>query len=350
MHDVTFTCMGCDMRLLAEGVDAKAIDRARRLLDAMDARLSRFRPDSELSRLNADPRETVPASPLLRAAVAASLWAAERSRGLVDPTLLDDLERMGYTRSLADAPRAPLTAALALAPPRAAAGARGDARWRAVRIDNAAGTITRPPGLRLDTGGSTKGLAADAAARVLSGARRLVVDCGGDLHLAGREPWEIAVEHPATGATATTLRVRSGGVATSGLGRRLWPGPDGRPAHHLLDPATGTPAWTGLQAVTAVAGSTLEAETLAKCALLRGPAGARRLLARRGGVLVHDDGTVERVAARRVLRPHPAIDPARPVRLRGASARLQPAAPSAPRRHAEPLWFRRGATAEEATS
>src|SRR5215212_3722802 len=81
---------------------------------------------------------------------------------------------------------------------------------------------------------------ADAAAALLAGARRLVVDCGGDLHVAAAEPWEIAVEHPGSGATAATLRVASGGVATSGLGRRLWPGPDGRPAHHLLDPATGT--------------------------------------------------------------------------------------------------------------
>jgi thiamine biosynthesis lipoprotein len=315
MHDVTFTCMGCEMRLLAEGTGDAAIDAARRLLETIDERLSRFRDDSELARLNADPRATVPASPLLRAAVAAALWAAERSGGLVDPTLLGDLERQGYTGSLAGCPRAPLAAALAIAPPRAPAAARGDARWRAVRIDNAAGTISRPPGLRLDTGGTTKGLAADAAARLLHGARRLVVDCGGDLHVAvepGAAPFDVAVEHPVTGATAATLRITSGGVATSGLGRRLWPGPDGRPAHHLLDPATGTPAWTGLQSVTALGASTLAAETLAKEALLRGPDGARRLLARdRGGILIHDDGAVEHVAARRRGRG------ARAPRLRG---------------------------------
>jgi thiamine biosynthesis lipoprotein len=308
MLDETFTCMGCEMRLLAEGADRRDIDAARRLLDTMDATLSRFRRDSELSRLNADPRSTVPASPLLRAAVAAALWAAERSGGLVDPTLLDDLERQGYTQSLLGRPRAPLAAALAIAPPRAAASPRGDARWRSVRIDNAAGTISRPPGLRLDTGGSTKGMAADAAARVLGGAARLVVDCGGDLHVRGR--WDIAVEHPATGARGATLHVASGGVATSGLGRRMWPGPDGRPAHHLLDPATGTPAWPGLQSVTARGATTLEAETLAKTALLSGPAGARRLLAAGGGVLIHDDGAVEHVG--------------RTARRRGAATRGEP--------------------------
>ena len=193
MHDVTFTCMGCDMRLLAEGVDAAGIVAARDLLHAVDARLSRFRAGSELVRLNADPRATVPASALLRAAVAAAVWAAERTDGLVDPTLLDALERQGYTRSLAGAPPAGLAGvvaaaprraasrcappaaardlggAVAAAPPRAPAAARSDRRWRAVAVDNAAGTITRPPGLRLDTGGTTKGLAADAAAQLLLG-------------------------------------------------------------------------------------------------------------------------------------------------------------------------------------
>jgi FAD:protein FMN transferase len=321
MHDLTFTCMGCDMRLLADGVDGPAVRDARALLDSIDAQLSRFHADSELSRLNADPRPVVAASPLLRAAVGAALWAAERTRGLVDPTLLGDLRRAGYTESLAAGPRAALDEALAAAPGRAPARPRAHARWRAVRIDNAAGTIARPPGLLLDTGGTTKGLAADAVAQLLGGASRLVVDCGGDLRVAtargaapfeiavadpakerratarGAAPFEIAVRHRPASEPAATLRVARGGVATSGLARRLWRGPGGRVAHHLLDPATGEPAWTGLISATAVAGTALEAEALAKAALLSGPAGARRVLGRRGGVLIHDDGTVERIVA-----------------------------------------------------
>jgi thiamine biosynthesis lipoprotein len=82
-------------------------------------------------------------------------------------------------------------------------------------------------------------------------------------------------------------------VATSGLNVRLWRRADGTYAHHLIDPSTGEPAWTGLIGATAVAGSALEAETLSKLALLSGPDGARRVLAGRGGVLFHDDGAVE---------------------------------------------------------
>jgi thiamine biosynthesis lipoprotein len=75
---------------------------------------------------------------------------------------------------------------------------------------------------------------------------------------------------------------------------RVWRTADGF-GHHLLDPASGRPAWTGLIGVTALGESALEAETLTKAALLLGPAGARRVLATHGGLIIHDDGGVERV-------------------------------------------------------
>ncbi|HEX8741790.1 MAG TPA: FAD:protein FMN transferase [Thermoleophilaceae bacterium] len=297
--DLRFRSMGCDMRVLVEdGPDPRGAARAARArLDAIDARLSRFRADSELSRLNADPRATVPASDLLRVAVRAALWAAEASDGLVDPTLLGDLERAGYRDSLPRRRTAGLAEALRGAATRRPARPRGDARWRAVDIDDAAGTIARPPGLRLDTGGSTKGLAADAVAHSIP-ADRYVVDCGGDLRLdAGSgPPYGVIVEHPLTREPACEIALAGGAVATSGPGRRLWRGEDGGVRHHLIDPAAGAPAWTGLVSATALAPTALEAETRAKAALLSGPERARELLARGGGgVLVHDDGSVEEV-------------------------------------------------------
>ena len=86
-------------------------------------------------------------------------------------------------------------------------------------------------------------------------------------------------------------------MATSGIDARLWERHDGEFAHHLIDPAAGTPAWTGLVTATALAPTALEAEALAKAALLSGPAAGRRLLrAHHGGVLVHDDGAVDPVS------------------------------------------------------
>jgi thiamine biosynthesis lipoprotein len=298
--DVAFQCMGTDMRLVVDGAAAAdAVADAEAWLRLADARLSRFRPDSELCAFNADPRPAVPASKLLRAAIGAAVWAAERTDGLVDPTLLPALRAVGYTRSLAGCAPAPLEQALAVAPPRAPAAPHPVAAWRDVDAREGDPLVRRPPGVEIDTGGTGKGLAADAVAHLLATHERFAVDCGGDLRVGGPgariEPFEIEVEHPLTGEAAEVLRLSGGAVATSGIGARLWRRADGSFAHHLLDPSTGEPAWTGLLAVTALADTALEAETLAKAALLSGPAGARRLLGAQGGVLVHDDGDVEKV-------------------------------------------------------
>jgi len=223
----------------------------------------------------------------------------------VDPTLLGELSLAGYDESRAKIVPASVVRALAAAPPRRPARPDPAARWRAVEVDEAAGAIRRPPGLQLDVAGSAKGWAADLLGSQLERQGRFAVDCGGDLRLeAGRgAPWEVRVRHPLTGAVGHTLHVREGGVATSGIDARLWQREGGDFAHHLIDPSTGAPAWTGLVAATALAPSALEAEALAKAALLSGPKAGRRLLrARHGGVLVHDDGAVELVNRRRRRR------------------------------------------------
>jgi thiamine biosynthesis lipoprotein len=304
--DCTFHAMGSDVRLLigpplrpASPTPLAAADRERDFVFAFAQRLSRFAAASELSALNHDPRIVVPASALLRTAVRAGLWAADRSGGLVDPTLLLALERNGYSSSLDGTEPASLNDALAAAPSRRAARAHAAARWRQIRVDDDAGLIVRPPGVMVDTGGTGKGLCADAVAHRLGGYTRFVVDCGGDIAVGGvgaqLDPYEIAIEHPMTGRSVGTLRVGRGGVATSGLNVRIWRDRHGGFSHHLLDPSTGAPAWTGLIGVTALGETALEAETLSKMALLLGPDGARQVLAEHGGVIVHDRGEVEAI-------------------------------------------------------
>jgi FAD:protein FMN transferase len=319
VHDTTFRAMGSDIRLIVENPllptlppPAQAAERERAYIEDFAARLSRFRADSELCALNAARRYEVPASLLLRAAVAAGVWAAERSCGLVDPTLVGEIEAVGYERSQDGATPASLAQALAAAPPPRVARARPEARWRQIEVDHERGVVRRPPGIRIDTGGTGKGLAADAVAHRLRGYTRFVVDCGGDIAVGGVgceiDPVAVAVEHPLTGECVHTLSLARGGVATSGLNVRIWRRADGSFAHHLLDPAAGEPVWSGLIGATALAPSALEAETLAKLALLSGPAGARRALAEHGGVVVHNDGDVELIGpldagARRGVRP-----------------------------------------------
>ncbi len=302
-HDVSFDAMGSHVRFLIgdppEGAPParEAAEAAREFIAGFDRELSRFKPDSELSRLNADERERVPASELLRRAVSAGIEAAERSGGLVDPTLVREIEATGYTGSRAGMAGAPLDAALAQAPPRRPARPSAEARWRRIAVDDERGEVVRPPGVLFDTGGTGKGLAADLVAERLKGYSRFVVDCGGDIRIGGSDalvrPYEVYVEHPLSGGRAFVLRLSRGGVATSGLNVRIWRDAEGRYAHHLLDPASGEPVWTGLIGATALGETAVEAETLSKTALLSGPEGAREALAGQGGLIVHDSGRVE---------------------------------------------------------
>jgi thiamine biosynthesis lipoprotein len=307
-----FACFGGTVTVHVRGATPaegeEAADRAQeRLLDA-DRQLSRFREQSELSRLNRDPREAVPASPLVRALASAVTTVGEASGGLADATLLGAVERAGYRNSFGDRPPAAPTNALPGRIERRPGRPHPSARWRSVGVDEEAGTVIRPPGLRIDSGGIAKGLLADLVAVDLGEQPTFAIDCCGDVRVAGRarQARRVLVDNPFGGAPIHELRLRDGGVATSGIGRRSWIGPDGRPAHHILDPSSGEPAFTGIVQATALAPSALLAEAYAKAALLSGPERAAEWLPH-GGVVVRDDGEVDVL---RGDRPLPETAPA----------------------------------------
>jgi FAD:protein FMN transferase len=288
LTELAFPAMGTSVRLL--GSPGAPLHQARCLIEDLEARLTRFDPHSELSVLNADPGVTLPASPTLRSAVRSAIAGAAATNGLVDPTLLGAVVRAGYDRSLVGHPRADLAEALAAAPEPRPAAASTAADWRRVHVDDAAGTITRPPGLRLDLGGSAKGLAADLATELLAPHGPCAADLGGDLRVHGTH--EVLVPNPVTGRLADVLELDDDAVATSGIDKRLWWDAAGRPAHHLLDPATQRPAWTGVLSATAKAPTAALAEALAKAAVLAGPNAGRRMLSRFGGLLITTQGAV----------------------------------------------------------
>ena len=284
-----FGCFGSDCAVAVAGDDAEhAATEARDALLTWHRQFTRFAADSELSRLNADPRATVPVTPMMARFVQAAIDAARSTNGLVDATLLGALEDAGYRRDLRGS--LPLSIALGLAPERRPAGPPRRHRWAEVHVDALAGTVTRPPGLRLDSGGVAKGLFADVLAGRLAGFDAFAVDCGGNLRVGGDVSRRVDVASPFDGVTLHSYGLDRAGIATSGIGRRSWLDAEARPAHHLLDPSTLRPAYTGVVQATALAPTALEAELRAKCAVLRGPEAAPSCLPD-GGLLVLDDGT-----------------------------------------------------------
>jgi FAD:protein FMN transferase len=280
----SFDCFGSTCTVLVAGARGEGLaGAARDLLLCWHDRFTRFDPDSELSRLNADHRAAIPVTPMMARLAAAVADAALATGGLVDGTLLDEVGEAGYRADLGVP--LDLATALLLAPPRRPAGARSPAPY--LRVDFEAMVLRRPPGLRLDSGGLAKGLFADAVAETL-GRRTFAIDCAGDVRVGGRAR-RVDVESPFDGSVIHRVDLANAGVATSGIGRRSWLDGRGKPAHHLLDPATGRPAFTGIVQATAVAPTALEAEIRAKAALLSGPAHAAGWLPH-GGVVVLDDG------------------------------------------------------------
>jgi thiamine biosynthesis lipoprotein len=144
--------------------------------------------------------------------------------------------------------------------------------------------------VHLDLGGSAKGLAADLAVELLSPRGPCAADLGGDLRVHGVH--EVLVPNPVSGMLAEVLELDDDAVATSGIDKRIWWDAGRRPAHHLLDPSTGRPAWTGVLSATAKAPTATLAEALAKAAILAGPNAGRMILARHGGLLITPAGTV----------------------------------------------------------
>lgn len=323
VHRETFGCFGgpCAIEIRGSGQrghPAQAAAWAKDHLLSWHLQFSRFLPDSELSCLNTDPRGVVPASPLLIDLAAAVAMAGEVTDGVVDGTLVGALEDSGYGRHRvpSSGPLSGVSAAVDRPRLSAASGHPGRA-WSQIAIDREGGTVSRPAGIQLDSGGLAKGLLADVLAGWLGTHQDVLVDLGGDLAIGGSDPAPRTIEvlHPFDGSVAHAVELVGGGMATSATTRRRWIGPDGGEAHHLLDPSTGRPAFTGLVQVTALAPTALEAEIIAKWALLGGPPGARVRLAH-GGVIINDLGDVTVIAPPSPSRRGPARaaprGPARP--------------------------------------
>ncbi len=300
---LTWEALGTSAVLQITDRDGSA--RARKVveqeLDAIDRACSRFRADSELSRVNRYMGRPVEVDPLLIGALQVALRAAELTDGNVDPTLGHALILAGYDRDWkliagADSssgnrqdPR----------PARSAVRARAVGGWRTVEIDLERSLVRVPRGIQLDLGATAKAWAADRAAKAVHqtlGCGALV-SLGGDIATAGPPPtggWRIHVtdDHRARpGTPGQTVSIVSGGLATSSVTTRRWTS-NGMNRHHIIDPATGAPV-QGMWRTTSVAAATCTDANIATTAALVRDRSAITWLERRElpARLVEHDGT-----------------------------------------------------------
>jgi thiamine biosynthesis lipoprotein len=283
--------MGTTIALFAPAprlAEAEQIVRA--LFATWETTLSRFLPESELSRVNAAAGQTVPVSTIFWDVLALALAAAQASDGIYDPTLGGTMLRIGYDRSFeeiesadhspvssmyrgADIPiryrerkGTPFPHALSLS-----------GNWQRVVCDPLRRTVCVPPGVLLDFGGIAKGMAAEAALAALAerGIFPALVNAGGDLAVRGvpeEGAWAVAVP-------GGVVRLTHGALATSSIDRRRWHQGD-TARHHLIDPGTGEPVANDLLAVTVAADRGAQAEVAAKVAFILGETSGAAFLQR----------------------------------------------------------------------
>lgn len=268
------------------------------VLAEVDTACSRFRSDSEISRILARPGRPVPLSPILNAVLTQTLRVAAATGYLADPTVAAAVVAAGYDRDIA----AVLDRALAGGCAGAGPGGAAPGAWR-LDHDPVAARLTVPPGVGIDLGATAKAFAADEAAARIAGrcGGGVLVGIGGDVAVAGPPPdggWRIAVadDHRVKDAEHQTISITSGGLATSSTTTRRWPTAAGW-THHIIDPRTGRNPDLRWRTASVAAGSCLDANAAATAAIVLGHA-APGWLAGQGlpALLIDIDGVARRVA------------------------------------------------------
>jgi thiamine biosynthesis lipoprotein len=265
-------------------------------LERMDLLASRFRADSQLSRLNASTGHPVVASEGLAELIEVALRAARLTGGAVDPTVEASMKRIGYDRDFA---------AMDRNQPEQASRAQPIPGWQSIDWDVTSRTVTVPRGVTIDLAATAKAVCADRAAAVIS--RHLgcgvLVSIGGDLSIVGSPPaggWRVGLSDD-SGSSIDQVRqvvaLESGGLATSGTTARSWVR-GGAAMHHLIDPATGLPVDSPWRTVTVAAASCVDANVAATAALIKGAdapgwltaMGLPALLVATSGDVLHTEG------------------------------------------------------------
>lgn len=268
-------------RRLAQGV----LRQVEALFQAAEARLSRFRPTSELAQVNAQAGQWTTVSTVFWRILTRALQLSQATNGLFDPTILNAVEATGYDRDFVELTQTTTGRAIKSL---ALTADRLQGCWQAVELDPAQHGVRLPRAGRLDFGGIAKGATAQQAVAFLSHWGPCLVDAGGDL-VAGDAPngwpgWLVAIASPTVAdepeQDLAQIWLKNSALATSGIDYRRWQqGQSNR--HHLIDPRTGAPATTDLLTVSVLAADATVAEAWAKAALIVGAQAGGALLQER---------------------------------------------------------------------
>jgi thiamine biosynthesis lipoprotein len=264
-----FRAMGSRIEVILDSTSSRAaaqLDQVPTWFEEWEQCLSRFREDSELSRLNLSLGQSTRVSQTMWDVLQLAQRANRESGGLVTPQVLNSMEAIGYDRSFdfLDKSNGAVNHLVA----------QSDCSLENVITDPSDHSVILSEGARLDFGGAAKGWAAHQTMRRLSPYGPAMVNAGGDIAISnlmqGGIFWEVSIIDPMHPEThIAVLRVGRGGVATSGRDFRNW-SQGGVQRQHIIDPKTGLPAKTDILSATIVAATVMDAEMSAKTVFILG--------------------------------------------------------------------------------
>ncbi len=264
----------CTWRAMGSTIQAQVADQSQAAhallaelpsrVEALEARLSRFRPDSELMRFNAQAGDWVAVSEVLWKVLMTARHMARLTSGLFNPFVMPALLEIGYDRSFDTG----------LDGARASTASVSIPDWRSLELDAATHRARIPAHSAIDLGGIGKGWAAQYLLTQWSVSMPALMDFGGDIAARGapdgQAGWIAAIDDPFNEAPLLHILLRDQSAATSGIDYRRWRDADGQTQHHLIDPRSGRPAQTDILTISVIHPSLVYAEAYAKAALLMG--------------------------------------------------------------------------------
>ena len=215
-----FFAMNTTVRVLAaDHSPIELLERAEDIFHRLESAFSRFKSDSELSRLNAASGNEVAVSPEMFRLLQLCLAYHDRTGGLFEPAILPNLEACGYDRSFE-----------LISPDQQSGVTSPSPALRSVRdieMDSIDLLVRTPRAMRLDFGGIGKGYAVDEAAQLLRPAEDFLIDAGGDISASGDGPdgdgWTVSIADALVeGRERSIIDLRNQALATSATTRRSW--------------------------------------------------------------------------------------------------------------------------------
>jgi thiamine biosynthesis lipoprotein len=268
------------MQLTAYGDAApEGLAAAGAAIERLERLVSVTREDSEVYRANSRPGQALPVSEDTALLIENALRIGARTGGALDISVYPIVKAWGFTT---DGYRIPSDGELA--------ALLASVDYTAIEYERDAQTLRVPEGMQIDLGSIAKGYSGDLAAEALraSGVRSALLSLGGNIQTLGAkpngEPWRVAVRDPEDAELyAGAIDVTDKAVVTSGGYERYFTGENGEIYWHIMDPATGRPARSGLISVTVVGTSGMECDALSTALFVLGAEGAAAYWREYGG-------------------------------------------------------------------